>query len=405
MTAIDGVIQRAGVLALVVLAACRFGFDATAGDAASADATVITGSRVQSVASDSDFSTTSATFVDVPGATLTVTPDAPTQAWVLIVSAGFSSLANEEVAAEVRYTVDGVERGYGGVQSIEPDDISAFTTFDLFTDGAAHTIQLQLRDVQSTGATVTDYRVVAFSLPTDAEVWFADDATTQDVLLSSFSTYLTLDVSPSAPGDYLVLGAVTATEAPNASNVALRLRDPSGAQWPTTIDYFNHRQDWYGFLWARTLRLETAGTFALDARGNAPATLRLARIAAIRTDAFEAVASSMTLPSQSSMSTTPVVLTTLTTPTPPAERDHVVLHHIGLEVNLSTFDHGAVFRRDGMERGRYHFNTETPGATPGIVEVVRTASAMTLDNACYISDSTADVQCYESVIHALRLKP
>jgi hypothetical protein len=396
--------MRALVTTVVLLGACRAGFDenarrdAIAGDI---DGGPILTSRLQTIASNVDYSTTNSSFVDVPGARLTITPDSPEQPWVVLAYAAFSSLSTAEVAAEVRFTIDGVERALGGAQLIASDDIASFMAFDILTDGAPHTIQLQLRDATATGSRVTDYRIVAFSLPTDAVFWVADDPSQRDVTLTTFATFLTLDVL--TPGEYLVLGGASATEFPGASNVALRVVDPAAAQWPV-LDYFNHRADWYAFLWARKVTLSAPGTFSLDARGNAPASLRNMRLAAIRVDAFETVESSLSAASQQTMSTTPVVMTTLTTQPPPDISDYVVLQHLGMEINVTGGKNGAVFRLDGMDRGSYVRDTESPGNTAGIVDVIGTALPMVLDNTCFANPGTVTTYCYESVIHALRLK-
>jgi hypothetical protein len=170
------------------------------------------------------------------------------------------------------------------------------------------------------------------------------------------------------------------------------------------FDYYNHRQNWYAFLWARKVTVSGPGTFSLDARGNNPASIRLTRLAAIRIDAFESVESSLSTASQQTMSTNPVVMTTLTTQPPPDIRDYVVLQQLGMEVNVTGGKNGAVFRLDGMDRGFYERNTESPGNTAGFVDVISTALPMTLDNACFANPGTVTAFCYESFIHALRLK-
>ena len=59
------------------------------------------------------FTTTSSTFVEVPGSTVTL-PPSPGTRWLILVNASLLSSTFKEIGVEARYLVDGVERGIGG---------------------------------------------------------------------------------------------------------------------------------------------------------------------------------------------------------------------------------------------------------------------------------------------------
>src|SRR6188472_4296339 len=182
-------------LALCLVAGCgRVGFDVV-----DDGGVTIPGSRVVSIAVPAEFTTASATFVDVPNGQLDFTPDDASQTWVILVSAAFGSTAGAEVAAEVRYTIDGVERGFGGAQTFAPTNRESYIAFDVFRgEPTSHTIRVQLRDSAGGDTSLSNLRVVAFSLPTSAVIAF-DEATPMQAAPVGWAPYASVDIA--AAGD------------------------------------------------------------------------------------------------------------------------------------------------------------------------------------------------------------
>jgi hypothetical protein len=342
----------------------------------------------------------------VTGGRLSITPDYANQPWVILVSAGINSDSGAEIAVEVQLLVDGVPRGLGGVQTNTPTDRNSYAAFDVLRgDTSTHVVQLQLRDAAGSTSRVTDFHLLAFSLPMGAELMYAEDLG-QRVVPVGFLPYVTIDVTPKSPGDYLILGGVSATEAPSGSNVGVHIVDPQQNIWPENELYFNHRTPWYAFLWARVVHLDVPGTFRLEAEGDvSPSTIQMARLAAIRTNAFDAVETTEDLPTASSTSTTGEVRSSVVTATPPGARDYVVLQHLAFEVHTTTFNQGALFKRDGTTIGSNEFFTASAGNHAGLASTTRTAQSMTLTTEMYVTDASTDARGFESVIHALRLRP
>lgn len=63
------------------------------------------------------FSTTSTTFVDVPGGALSFYPRTTSDVWVILFSAKLASSSVGSASVEARYLVNGVEHGIGGESS------------------------------------------------------------------------------------------------------------------------------------------------------------------------------------------------------------------------------------------------------------------------------------------------
>jgi len=365
------------------------------------------GTRVVEASDSVGFSTSSDTFVDVPSGRVDFTSDGADQTWVILVSAAIGSTSATEQAAEVRYLIDGVERGYGGAQTSAPDNREAFVGFDVLRGVAGpHTVQLQLRDAAAQTSTISEIHLVAFSLPSDADAWFADGPSMISVP-AGWAPYLTLDVIPPRPADYLVLGAASISEVPGASNVYARVRDPSGALWPSPDGhYYNHRACWYQFIWARTAHLDAAGAFTIDGNdNNIEGTMRYPRLLAIRTDAFDAIESAFDLDATTTMSTSGEVKSQLTTAEPPQPRDYVLLQNVAFNINTTGFEHGAIFEHDGVVADSYQFDTASAGNTAGVVDAFRSAAPIALDTRVFVSDSSILTTSYESIILALRLRP
>ena len=120
------------------------------------------------------FSTSSATFTDVPGGSLSFAPASLTDAWVVLLSGRVRSTwtTSDEIAAEVRYLVNGTQRGLISIRNHGVNPGGAFAHFDRVTGTTAvRTVTVQLRDGKAT-ATLENLQIVAFRLPPGADFQF-----------------------------------------------------------------------------------------------------------------------------------------------------------------------------------------------------------------------------------------
>jgi hypothetical protein len=149
---------------------------------------------------------------------------------------------------------------------------------------------------------VDQLQLVAFPLPAEAELHFAESPAVRLVLPKSdtsrgFVPYHKLELTPSTPGDYLVLAAVEAWESPGNASVGLRMAFGT-ERWPVessegSREYFGNSLVYHqSYLWARVVRVESSGgtlEIEVDPSVGGGSRLQHARILAVRTDCFDAV--------------------------------------------------------------------------------------------------------------------
>lgn len=213
--------------------------------------------------------TTSTEFVDVPGATLSFTPDAPGSTWLVMVSGLLRSNDPAEISAELRLMVNGEEADVFGHQTMgETENAAGFVSFHpLERATGVQTIVPQLRAVTGTTA-VSNLRVVAFVMPEGADF----HAFTDNTMLEAAGTQLTigrLAFTPSRPGEYLILAKLSQRERPGGATVQTWLEDQSGARSPldeSGAGYSNGRDPWQPVFTAMRARLDTSSA-AFTLRG------------------------------------------------------------------------------------------------------------------------------------------
>ena len=148
------------------------------------------------------FSTSSTTFTNVTGGTLTFTPSNSSDIWILLVNARLMStqIASFTLSAEARYLVNGVEHGIGGILNSAANKGASWQHFYRVTGTTAiQTVQVQLRDDSAATATIADLQIIAFLLPTGADFQYTETEAIQAVP-SPWTTYESLSFTPSAPG-------------------------------------------------------------------------------------------------------------------------------------------------------------------------------------------------------------
>lgn len=364
------------------------------------------------------FSTSSASFTDVPGGVIRFTPSVPSEIWVILMSGRLSSTwtASDEIAAEVHYLVNGTERGLISIRNHGVNPGGSFAHFDRVTGTTAlQTVQVQLRDGKAT-ATLSNLSVLAFRMPSGADFQFVDTIGVQSVPQLVWTSMRSLTFTPASGGNYLVMALASGRENPSASTSGVRLQDPAGGFWPVDdlpVDprrgqFENGRSGWPPFFLARVSNLTaTPKTYAIEAQGDVPGgEIRDTRIMAFRTDAFDNAESVEDLAMTTTTSTTPVVKSTLMTTGATASRDHIIIQSLGLDAAGSPTDQ----RRAGFERndavvGSYGLATTNSEFESSYVffDAVTTASPMKLENTFSTSNAAYSVEGKESVIHVLRL--
>ncbi|MFN3486434.1 MAG: hypothetical protein ACK44W_13275, partial [Planctomycetota bacterium] len=216
--------------------------------AATAPAGEAPSARFYKVEALAEQSTASSSFVDVPGSTLTFTATDPSEVWLVFVTGVLRSSSTLPVAAEMRLLINGVVQdvwGHQNNQATTPNG-AGFLIFDRVTGvTGVQTIQPQFRAAAGT-TFVGSLRVVAALLPPGADFQFAET----DAILSASGTnnvLATLTFTPSAAGDYIILGKVSQREGTDGGRVEMFLEDDTLARHPNSpagVGYSNARNAW-----------------------------------------------------------------------------------------------------------------------------------------------------------------
>lgn len=230
------------------------------------------------------FSTTSTTFVPVPGATLTVPPSTGTT-WLLLVSATLRSTTILDINVEARYLVDGVERGMGGTQvNLGAGPWQHF--YVLAGTEAAQTITFELRDASGGTATLDQLHAVIVPLPANAEPHYASMDAPQPIV---GQTVTSVPISlGQLSGSYLVLVLANDTDTPALQDVYVDSVGPAGEVLIPSSQ--NAREAWQSMFMARLLSISAAdAVFTFHSYGGTSQSmsqLRDIRVLALRPDAF-----------------------------------------------------------------------------------------------------------------------
>ncbi|HTL38488.1 MAG TPA: hypothetical protein VL326_35400 [Kofleriaceae bacterium] len=270
--------MRLAVACLVLTACGRLSFDPAPAD----------GERAQPSVREIgplSFTTSSATFVDVPSASLVI-PASPGQAWLLFVSGQLASDSFLYNGPEARYLVDGIERGIGGTENVTLGRLGPWQHFYGFT-GADQpiTVTFQLRDAAGGATTLEELRAVAVPLPADADPLFVSNDGPITVTSTVIAPAAQLTLQPSRAGEYLLFLLDNATEAPTASDIDFEWHDPAGAMWSRNLK--NPRGSLQSTLLVRRAVLSGPTTVELQAAsGGGDSLLEYVRIAAVRIDAL-----------------------------------------------------------------------------------------------------------------------
>ncbi len=372
------------------------------------------------------FSTTNAAWTDVPGGTLTFTPAATTDRRILLFSATLRSTSTVDQAAEVRYHVNSVEHGSGGIVNTTPNAGGAWQHFYLVTGTvAAQTVQVQIRDASASGATTTidNLRVIAWLYPTGGDLQYAETEGFQFVTAGSWNNYRTLTFSPVGGffcRSYQIMALATANRAD------VRLQDHGGGFWPDDSTAGSGPGHWVNpglsreaFFLTRNVDFtnNTPKTFTLQANGlPGGGSVSYARILAFYTSnpgcggVIEATDGSNDPFETSTTSTTPVVKATATATAPPAARDFIILQNVLLRGSANTYERRGAFSRAGTVTDSYGRVLDDAARNHGqfyashsAFDAVTSATGFDLETTYSTSNASFAVWSKESHQRAIRL--
>ena len=354
-------------------------------------------------------------FNDIPGGELRIVPSGPADRWVILLSANLSSQSGSD-SVEVQYFVDGTLRGVGGIQNTVADRGASWQHFYLAT-GIASPYVVTVQSREKIGipfyATVADLQIIAFRVPAGADLHYAENNGLQAVPGTAWNSYLNLNVTPSAMGDYLIFATASTTELPNNGGLLLRLQDPAAAFWPiddgVNRHFLNDRSPWWSFFVARRQNLSPPGPHTYTIQGTSAVSgggqMQYQRIMAFRTDAFELYEGVENTGASATTSTTPVVKSTLATTAPPGHRDYLVIQSEYIyAASTATDERRAGLEHDNVEQSSYRhtFNNGATRVAYAYFDRVTTDASVLYENTFSTSNAAYTVNSKESVIHTLR---
>lgn len=366
-------------------------------------------------------STTSATFIDVPGASVTFTPGSTGEVWVAFVSGVMRSSSTAEESIEVRLTINGTEEDLCGHQNnaaTSPNG-GGFVMFERITGTtASQTVKLQYRAVAGTSY-VDDVRVVVAKIPAGADVQYdATDAITE--VTGTVVTTCTLSWTPSSAGDYIVLGRLSHREYPGGTTSRSWFQDTGATplyhpESPTLIGSNNARDCWNPTFCAwRTTLTATAktmyGSFRSSNNGIEASQYRYAKLMAFRADVFDANYYSLSETQSTTTSTSFQTKNSLAVPAPPTAREFLTIRNarISADDTGTTARRTAEFRRAGAALLQTNLRINRNGSNEqgyhnmaGVVDARMESGAITYANG-YLSPDSVTAQIAESSIICLR---
>lgn len=216
--------------------------------------------------------TTSAEWVSIPGTTLSFAPNFASETWMIFASGRLRSTDPEEITAELRLMIDGEEADLVGHQTTGvTDNWGGFVVFDRIEQSTeTHTVALEFRAELGT-TEADDLRIVAVALPAGADFRYTEQNGSEE-RTGVAMPFGSLDVTPSAPGDYVVLAKISHSELPSSSTVRSWLEDSGGAPHPNDPNgsgYSNGRGPWAPMFVAFKTRIEGPRSFTLRGTSSA----------------------------------------------------------------------------------------------------------------------------------------
>lgn len=177
-----------------------------------------------------EFTTVSANFVDVPGAELTVKPDAPDQVWIVFASGRIRSASAADRPYEVSLNVDGmnVDRFNHQTTGMTENWAGFLTFYPITGDTVAHTVKMRIRSLGGSQpeASIADVRLIAAPLPPNADFHWAESPN-EERLTGRGLPIAKLDFEPVSDGEYYIFARTEQSSSPGGYSVRTRLDDMS----------------------------------------------------------------------------------------------------------------------------------------------------------------------------------
>jgi len=253
------------------------------------------------VSVSSEQSTTNMIWTDVPGATVSFTPNSPSEEWLVFVTADIKSSSTLEDQARFRYVVNGVPMGETGVQqgttsTVPIDPYNVYFHFSRITGVASEqNVKFQFRVPTGMTAYARNVNILCIRLDS-AGLEYAE--VNGDTPINGTDTLATLEFTPPAQGDYIVAYSGSVSDLPVGAGAETWLDyDFGNGSYPNPwvqpnawrIETDMHQFEPHG-LFMRANLTATMHTFRVLARlrlAGDTSTARDVRIAAFRTDAFD----------------------------------------------------------------------------------------------------------------------
>jgi hypothetical protein len=194
--------------------------------------------------------------------------EAAPHGWIVLLSARLSSEYGGGGSQDVRYYVDGVERGFGSSrsQNNSPKGGGPWQSFDWIPPASGdRSLSVEFRSKRTQYlATIDDLRVVAFAVPEGANLAFSDEPDIQTIVQPTsgvrvYQTVTSVEVPPGEPGDYLVMLGLVGNESPGVASIGVRAVAPGADIWPDKSDVeprpylCNPIDEWQSFMLARSV--------------------------------------------------------------------------------------------------------------------------------------------------------
>ncbi len=362
-------------------------------------------------------STTSSSFIDIPGTTLTFTPENTSEIWMVFASGIIRSSSTSEQPYEMRLLIGGVEHDLWSHQnSTTSTPVGAgFLVFDRITSTTTEqTVKLQYRALSGT-CYADDIRIVAAKVPDNADFQYYDS----NNIVASLGSNLNVGshtFTPSSTGNYFIICSIKHREYPSGSTSQVWFEGTNGVLHPNTssIHHSNSRASWNPttYIWrekltavSKTIKIR----FTSSGPGSQNSEHRYRKIMAFREDAWDVSNYSLVATESSTTGSTFVQKNSITTTAPSSARDFLSIQTMRIGGNNSSSarksgeikiggttkvkSNHIINRANDAAQGYHH--------TVGLVDVQNTASAVTYQNG-FSSPNAITVNCAESAIVVLR---
>jgi hypothetical protein len=363
-------------------------------------------------------STTSASFVDVPGTTLNFLPSATSEIWMIFVSGVCTTSSTAEESMEIRLVINDVEVDLWSHQVVHNAPNSAgYLIFDSIT--GVNTLQIVKVQYRAIAATcyVNQVRVVAALVPLNADFQFSrSDAVTSTT--GANVSIGSLVFTPTSSGNYCIFGSVKHREYPSTTTSEAWFAGPGGSLHPDVATGAYHscaRASWNAttYFWREALTAVSQTThirFRSSGSGANASQHRYRKIMIFREDAWQLSYYNISPTLSTTTGASFVAKNSVTTGALAQAQNHLSLQCVRVSGNSTVLskEKSAELRIGGVAKVRTDHKIDANGTasagyhhTIGLVDTLNTLSAVTYENGI-LSPSGITVEGAESTILVLR---